>query len=69
MAKGTIKARRAEFKNAIIRAGIEYGANFYALPMEHVYKLAELAKAFKYRTDGNRGSLARAFYYSALLAD
>ena len=69
MNNSKINARRLEFRRAIVAAGIDAGADFFTLPASDLAKLADLARAFKYRRPaGFPGSLARAFFYSAQAA-
>lgn len=64
--KTTVNNRRAQFAAAIIEAGIDINADFFALSHTDLTKLADLAKVFKYKKPaGYPGCLARAFYYSA----
>lgn len=67
--KNSVNNRRRSFKAAIIAAGIDTNKDFYTLSFSDLAILADLARAFKYRKSASfPGSLARAFYYSALMA-
>lgn len=67
--KNSVNNRRRAFKAAIIAAGINPETDFFALSFSEIATLHDLAKSFKYRkSESFPGSLARAFYYSALMA-
>lgn len=69
MKQSKTNERRRAFLAAIEAAGIDTNTDFFALSFSDLATLATLAKNFKYRKPASfPGSLARAFYYSALMA-
>ena len=69
MKQSNTNNRRRAFKAAILAAGINPETDFFTLSFDDLATLARLAKDFKYRKPASfPGSLARAFYYSALMA-
>ena len=69
MKQSKINNRRRAFKDAIIAAGINPETEFFALSFGEIATLHDLAESFNFRKSASfPGSLARAFYYSALMA-